>query len=185
MKEEENQHPKSRKGCKRHKGKRSYFYRTKNDERKWPKIFARRKVLAGLELNSITGFSDPVPIAESPDSDLLAVCFDSTISTSLTDPTTSPDHFDSLSLANTHDPDPCQLHLPPDHLNPALTPGHSDPIMLTSWLNPTSAISNLARSHNYTNLIPSATLSDTSSSNEEFILIMQLPTTPGHKSQPS
>jgi len=74
MEEEENQHLKSRKGCKRHKGKRSYFNRTKNDERKWPKIFARRKVLAGLELNSITDFSDPVPIAKSPDSDLLADC---------------------------------------------------------------------------------------------------------------
>jgi len=65
MENEENQHPKPRKECKRHKGKRSYFYRTKNDERKRLKNLAGRKVLADLELNSTTGCSDSVPIAES------------------------------------------------------------------------------------------------------------------------
>ena len=135
MENEENQHPKSHKGCKRRKRNRSYFYRTKNDERKRLKNLAGRKVLAGLELNSTTGCSDSVPIAESADSNLFADCFDSIppmISTPLTDPTTFPDHFDPLPPAITHDPDPTTA---PDHPNPALTPGHSDPIMLTSCLD--------------------------------------------------
>ena len=167
MENEENQHPKPHKGCKRRKGKRSYFYRTKNDERKRLKNLAGRKVLADLELNSTTGCSDSVPIAESADSNLFADCFDSIppmISTPLTDPTTFPDHFDPLPPAITHDPDPTTA---PDHPNPALTPGHSDPIMLTSCLDSIPLVPSVTLP-DHTNLIPSATLSDTSSSNERI-----------------
>ena len=159
MENEENQHPKSHKGCKRRKRNRSYFYRTKNDERKRLKNLAGRKVLAGLELNSTTGCSDSVPIAESADSNLFADCFDSIppmISTPLTDPTTFPDHFDPLPPAITHDPDPTTA---PDNPNPALTPGHSDPIMLTSCLDSIPLVP-FVTLPDHTNLIPSATLSD-------------------------
>lgn len=78
--------------------------------------------------------SDQVPIAISPDSDVLADCFDPTISTPHTDLTTSPDHLDQLPPATTRHPDP---NTSTDHLDPALTHGHSDLIMLSSCLEST------------------------------------------------